>query len=91
VTSFGFSTAYGIGSAGLRRLEEVLAQSLDRVPLRILGYTLMGIRWHFVVWPRQRQDEQVTDFFRSPDPHSFAPQARAPRHIGHGPLLPRSL
>jgi putative transposase len=42
--------------------ETVLAEALERVPLRIFGYTLMGN--HFVVWPRQRQDRQVTDFFR---------------------------
>ena len=44
--------------------EQILAETFERVPLRILGYALMGNHWHFVVWPRQRQAEQVSDFFR---------------------------
>jgi putative transposase len=44
--------------------ERVIQEAFERVPLRILGYTLMGNHWHFVVWPRQRQDEQVSEFFR---------------------------
>jgi putative transposase len=44
--------------------EEVLAQAFERVPLRILGYTLMGNHWHFVVWPKQGQHDQVSEFFR---------------------------
>lgn len=44
--------------------EQILAETFDRVPLRILGYTLMENHWHFVVWPRQGQAEQVSDFFR---------------------------
>src|SRR3954464_6206193 len=50
--------------ADFAAFEQVLAEALDRVPLRILGYAVMGNHWHFVVWPRQRQDRQVTDFFR---------------------------
>jgi putative transposase len=34
------------------------------VPLRTLGYTLMGNHWHFVVWPRRGQDAEVSEFFR---------------------------
>ena len=44
--------------------EQLLAEALERVPLRILGYTLVGNHLHFVVWPRQRQDEQVSELFR---------------------------
>src|SRR5687768_10077802 len=44
--------------------EQVLEQAFQRVPLRILGYVLMSNHWHFVVWPRQGQDEQVSEFFR---------------------------
>jgi putative transposase len=50
--------------ADFAAFEQVLAEAVERVPLRILGYTVMGNHWHFVVWPRQRQDQQVTDFFR---------------------------
>jgi putative transposase len=50
--------------ADFAAFDEVFAEALERVPLRILGYTVMGNHWHFVVWPRQRQHQQVTDFFR---------------------------
>jgi len=50
--------------ADFAAFEQVLMEALERVPLRILGYTVMGNHWHFVVWPRQRQHQQVTDFFR---------------------------
>jgi putative transposase len=42
----------------------VLAEAHQRMPLRILGYTLMGNHWHFIVWPKRGQDRQVSDFFR---------------------------
>ena len=44
--------------------EQVIAEAFARVPLRILGYTVMGNHWHFVVWPKQGQAEQVSEFFR---------------------------
>jgi putative transposase len=50
--------------ADFAAFEQVLAEAFERVPLRILGYTLMGNHWHFVVWPRPRQHQQVSDFFR---------------------------
>ena len=31
--------------------------AFEPVPLRILGYVVLGNHWHFVVWPRQRQDD----------------------------------
>ncbi len=50
--------------ADFAAFERVIEEAHERVPLRILGYTLMGNHWHFVVWPRQRQHEQVSEFFR---------------------------
>ncbi|MCI0363232.1 MAG: transposase [Phycisphaerales bacterium] len=50
--------------ADFAAFERILAEAVERVPLRILGYTLMGNHWHFVVWPRQGQHEQVSEFFR---------------------------
>jgi REP-associated tyrosine transposase len=50
--------------ADFAAFERVVAEAFERVPLRILGYTLMGNHWHFVVWPRQRQGQQVSEFFR---------------------------
>jgi putative transposase len=44
--------------------ETVLAQACQRVPLRILGYTIMPNHWHFVVWPRRGHDDEVSEFFR---------------------------
>lgn len=50
--------------ADFAAFERVIEEAHQRVPLRILGYTLMGNHWHFVVWPRQRQHTQVSEFFR---------------------------
>ena len=50
--------------ADFAAFERVIAEAFERVPLRILGYTLMDNHWHFVVWPRQRQHDQVSEFFR---------------------------
>ena len=50
--------------ADFAAFEQVLAEAHERVPLRILGYVLMGNHWHFVVWPRRGEDEQVSEFFR---------------------------
>ena len=50
--------------ADFAAFEQIVAEAHERVPLRILGYVLMGNHWHFVVWPKRGQDEQVTDFFR---------------------------
>ncbi len=50
--------------ADFAAFERVLAEAFERLPLRILGYTVMGNHWHFVVWPRQRQHQQVSEFFR---------------------------
>ena len=38
-------------SAAYKAIELVLEQAHDRVPLRILDYTLMPNHWHLVVWP----------------------------------------
>jgi hypothetical protein len=35
--------------ADFAALEQVMAKALPRVPLRIVGYTVMGNHWHFVV------------------------------------------
>ncbi len=38
--------------ADFAAFEQVLTEACARVPLRVLGYVLMGNHWHFVVWPR---------------------------------------
>ena len=50
--------------ADFAAFETLLAEAVERVPLRILGYTLMGNHWHFVVWPKQGRSEEVSEFFR---------------------------
>jgi putative transposase len=50
--------------ADFAAFEQVLSEAHQRVPLRILGYTLMSNHWHFVVWPRRGHDEEVSEFFR---------------------------
>ncbi len=50
--------------ADFAAFEQIIAEACDRVPLRILGYVVLGDHWHFVVWPRRGQGEQVSAFFR---------------------------
>ena len=50
--------------ADFSAFEEIVAQAHARVPLRILGYVVMSNHWHFLVWPRRGQAQQVSDFFR---------------------------
>jgi putative transposase len=50
--------------ADFAAFEQIVAEAHDRIPLRILGYVVMGNHWHFVVWPRRSQGEQVSAFFR---------------------------
>src|SRR6266576_1084608 len=50
--------------ADFAAFDALIAEAIERVPLRIVGYTIMGNHWHFVVWPKQRQHEQVSEFFR---------------------------
>ena len=41
--------------ADFAAFEDIVAEAHQRVPLRILGYVVMGNHWHFVVWPRRGQ------------------------------------
>jgi putative transposase len=40
----------------------VLAETLDRVPVRVLGYCVMGNHWHLVLWPRR--DRELARFMQ---------------------------
>lgn len=51
-------------TADFAAFDAIVAEACERVPLRILGYTVMSNHWHFVVWPRPRQNETVSEFFR---------------------------
>jgi putative transposase len=50
--------------ADYEAFERVLAEAQERVPLRMLAYCIMPNHWHMVVWPRQGQHSQVSEFFR---------------------------
>ncbi len=50
--------------ADFAAFDALVAEAVERVPLRIVGYTIMSNHWHFVVWPKQRADGQVSEFFR---------------------------
>ena len=42
--------------------EQILAEGLDRVAMRLCGYCLMGNHWHLLLWPRG--DGDLSDFLR---------------------------
>jgi putative transposase len=42
--------------------ERVLAEAMDKHPIRLLGYCVMPNHWHFVLWPER--DGQLTAFLR---------------------------
>lgn len=42
--------------------EQILAEGLDRVEMRLCGYCVMGNHWHLLLWPRG--DGDLSDFMR---------------------------
>jgi putative transposase len=44
--------------------ETTLLEAWTRLPLRIIGYSVMPNHWHFVVWPRVGAHDEVSEFFR---------------------------
>jgi len=42
--------------------EQVIAQALDKHPIRLLSYCVMPNHWHFVLWPEK--DDELTGFLR---------------------------
>ncbi len=44
--------------------ERIIVEAHERVPLRILGYVVMGNHWHFLVWPARGHGEMISEFFR---------------------------
>ena len=36
--------------------ERILAEGLERFPIRLLGYCVMGNHWHLLLWPREDGD-----------------------------------
>ena len=62
--------------------EEALAQTLEKIPLRLCGYCLMPNHWHFVVWPEA--DQQLAAFFQRLTVTHATRWARAKRRVGYG-------
>jgi putative transposase len=50
--------------ADFAAFDRIIAEAHDRIALRILAYVVLGNHWHFVVWPRQGNGNDVTEFFR---------------------------
>jgi REP-associated tyrosine transposase len=48
--------------ADYEAFERVIEEAHQRVPLRILDYTIMPNHWHFVVWPET--DSDVSEFLQ---------------------------
>ena len=42
--------------AGAAALVDLIAQTKQRVPMRVLGYCVMGNHWHAVLWPHADGD-----------------------------------
>jgi putative transposase len=62
----------------------VMAEALERHPLRILAYCVMPNHWHFVAWPRETGE--LTGFFRWLA-HTHVMRWRvAHGTVGYGPL-----
>lgn len=36
--------------------ERIIAEGLERIPMRLLGYCLMGNHWHLLLWPHEDGD-----------------------------------
>jgi putative transposase len=62
--------------------EETLAETLDKVPLRLCGYCVMPNHWHFVVWPEE--DDQLARFFQRLTVTHATRWTRAKRRVGYG-------
>jgi len=64
--------------------ERVMAEAMEKHPIRILSYCMMSNHWHFVVWPKK--DGEVTAFFRWLA-HTHAMRWRVAHHsVGDGHL-----
>jgi putative transposase len=59
--------------------ERVLAEALERHPIRILGYCLISYHWHFVLWPREDSERTVFLRWLTHNPHHALAHARSHR------------
>ncbi len=62
--------------------EEILAETLVKVPLRVCALCAMPNHWHFVVWPEA--DGQLGAFFQRLTVTHVTRWARSKRRVGYG-------
>jgi putative transposase len=67
-----------------RAFEEILVETLDKVPLRICGYCLMPNHWHFVVWPEH--DGELAAFLQRLTVTHVTRWQKHRRRVGEGHL-----
>ena len=48
--------------ADFEAFERILAEGLNRTPMRLCGYCIMGNHWHMLLWPIN--DDDVSEFMR---------------------------
>ncbi|HEX4124092.1 MAG TPA: hypothetical protein VHY37_05135 [Tepidisphaeraceae bacterium] len=59
-------------------MERLLAEALERVPIRLLSYCLMGSHWHLVLWPREGGELSTPRPAFGPEPAAAMPGAVSP-------------
>lgn len=61
---------------------EILGETLAKIPLRVVAFTLMPSHWHFIVWPEE--DGQLGTFFQRLTVTHVTRWARAKGRVGYG-------
>ena len=62
--------------------EEILSETLAKIPLRICAFSVMPNHWHFVVWPEE--DGQLGVFFQRLSVTHVTRWSRAKGRVGYG-------
>ena len=71
-----------VKSRDYEAFQEVLADSLAKVPLRICAFALLPNHWHFVVWPEE--DGQLAAFFQRLTVTHAVRWQRNRKRVGYG-------
>jgi putative transposase len=64
--------------------EEVISQAKERLPMRVLAWTVLSNHWHLVLWPRR--DGDLSEFMRWLTVTHTQRWRAAHRTAGSGPL-----
>lgn len=62
--------------------EEILGETLAKIPLRVCAFTIMPNHWHLVVWPEE--DGQLGVFFQRLSVTHVTRWSRAKDRVGYG-------